>query len=457
MRKWKDPFPETPRRFTLRVEQTLRALEDRDMEKRTLRNKTLVLLAAVFAALLAATAVAAIAGHSNLKERLAREGAGEVAELVQEPHLDAAPGSAEGFAFSIDEILWEDGDLYISYSLSVPEDGKYLVAMSTPTLNGEKLEYDAKGWTAPKFIDPQGAGESPCVLLLGGRHDTACNELWTFRVDTKLRDRHDNALRFEAALLETDCDLVGGSDWTDMLNPPAALDFGPDWRAFMGDALSDSQQAFMDVITAALADGELTLDELAQSGFAEYVDRREIAMTLDASGLSQALYNDVAEHDFDVDGAHIHVDSFRMTHLGASIEYTVSLPGAKADDRAAVKALNDFIDGHWHFGTPEGESLGYSLGGSGGGGWSPLADGTPAYALSWSESLILPLDGLERIAFAPVTWRDDERGRQLPPEYDMDRAILLTPVYSEAVAEAEANATPVPTPPPEDDERDLSN
>ena len=445
MKQWKDPFPPTPERFSLRVEQTLGMLEETDLNRGYARRTLILLVAAILAALLAATAVAAIAGNSHIKERLAGEGAGEVADLGQEPHIDAAPGEIDGFAFSVDEILWEDRDLYISYSLTVPDDRNYLVAMYTPTLNGKKLEYDAKGWTSPKFFDPQGVGESPSVLLLGGRHDTGCNELWTFRADPRLRDRRDNALHFEAVLLRTDCDLIGGSDWTDMLNPPSALGFDPDWQQIMGEELGDGQLSFMDAMTAAMADGGLTLDELTQSGFAEYVDHREIAMTLDASSLSQALYNDVAEHDFDVDGVHVHIDSFRMTHLGVRIVYTASVPGASGEDRQAMDRLNDFVDGHWHFCTPDGKAPGYSLGGSGSGGWSPLADWTPAYRMSWAEDVVLPLEGLDALLFAPVTWRDDDEGNQLPPAYDMDRAITLTPTYSEAVAQAEADATPEPT------------
>ena len=453
MKQWKDPFPPTPERFSLRVERTLQALEEREMNRTCMRRKLILLIAAILAALLAVTAVAAIRGNSNFKARLEDEGAGEVAGLVQEPHA-AAPGAEEGFAFSIDEILWEDANLYVSYSLSVPEGGNYMVAMYAPTLNGEKLAYDAKGFTMPKFFDLVGDAQYPAVLLLGGGHKTSCNELWTLRVDPQLRERKDNQLRFRAVLLRTDVNLPADGDWTDLLDPPEYFFFAKNWRdetdeEAMGD-FNAGAQALLDAVDAAWDDENgLTLDALLGTGYAEYVDQRVVNMTLDASGLEQVLYNDVAERDFDVDGLHIHIDSFRMTHLGVRIVYTASVPGASGEDRQAIDRLNDFVDSHWHFGAPDGGALGYSLGGSGGGGWSPLADGTPAYRLSCTENVILPLTGLEQIAFAPLTWRDDAQGNPLPPEYDMDRAILLTPVYSEDVARAEAAATPAPTPDPD--------
>ena len=460
MRHIRDPFPPTPEGFSMRVERTLFALEDVDMKKINLQRKLILLVAALFAALLAATAVAAIGGHSNFKARLEDEDAGEVAALVEEAHV-AAPGGGEAdFAFSVDEIIWEDDSLFISYSLSVPEDGGYMVAMDTPTLNGKKLAYDAKGFTMPKFFDLTGDGQYPTVLLLGGGHKTACNDLWTFRVDPALRERKDNRLKFRAVLLKTDLDLPFGGDPSDMLDPPDYFAFTKDWRteaamdAGAFDQYSDDAREMLDALNEVWPeDGALTPEALLDTGYAEYVAQREIDMTLDATRLPQVLYNDVAERDFDVDGVHLHVDRFRMTHLGASIDYTLSVPGAAPDDREAMRKLNAALEHNWHFGTVDGKPLGYSLGGSGGAGLSPMEDGTPAYRAHWEDGVILPLEGLDALIFAPVTYGDDADGHQLPPGYDMTRAIRLTPVYSEAVAAAEAAATPEPTLTPEEADR----
>ena len=387
MRRMKDPFSPTPEGFHRRVEATLRTLEEKDMKKHY--NKT-VLLVATLMALMAVTAVATVVGQSGLKQKLSNAGAGEVAELAQEVHRSADSADAAGFDFSIDEIIWEAGDLYISYSMTVPEDGGYLVAMSTPTLNGKKLAYDAKGWTTPKFIDAEDASQA--VLLLGGGHRTSCNELWTFAVDPRLKDRDDNRLGFKAVLYRTEEALEGHTDWTDLLDPPACL--------------SDGAQGAVER--------------------ADYVAEREISMNLNAAALPEVVFNDVAEHDFDVEDRHIHVNAFRMTHLGASIEYTVS-----AADAAGLDGLPDE---DWRFGTPDGKALGFSMGGSGGASMEKRDDGTAVYHCSWREHAFLPLKDTETILFAPVS--DDDDGQM---QYDATRAVTLTPVYNPDI-------TPEPAP-----------
>lgn len=438
MKRIQDPFPPTPEGFHRRIEATLQSLEERDMKHGRIYGKTALLVAAIVAALLAATALAAVLGHSNFKRKLNDENLPEVAGLVQEPHATA--DGDDGFAFSIDEMIWEAGDLYISYSLSVPEDGGYIVAMTNPTLNGQKLQYDPKGWTSPKFIDPASEDDASAVLLLGGNHDTSCNELWTFAVDPRLRQNPDNCLSFRAVLMKTDLDLAGGSDWTDMLDPPDCLQFNADWRELRGEA-GAAQASFMDaVISSIAADGSLTPDALAATGHAAYVSERAVSLGLDAAGLEQAVYNDLKARDFEVDGCRVHVDAFTMTHLGVEIEYTLAIPGATRDDRDAMKRYEAILDKQWRFSAVDGTPLGYSLGGSGGAGLETLDDGTAVYHCSWRESLILPLSDIDEIIFAPVAYSDDAEGNQLPPEYDMDRALALTPVYDPDIVATETQA-----------------
>ena len=428
MRRWKDPFPPTPERFHLGVERALENLEERNMNGLSIKRRLLPLVAALLALLLAATAAAAIRGRSGLKERMEQEGADEVAALVQEPHLSA--GAEADFNMTVDEIIWEDADLYISCSLSAPDEGKYLAAVFNPTLNGEKLAFDAKGFSLPKFFDSHGDGAYPALLLLGGAHGRTCADLWTFRVDPKLRDRKDNHLKFRAVLLRTDSDLEGGTNLADLPNPPDAVYLDPRWRENDPGETGESETAFLDAAAAAFGDdGTITLDALVAAGLGEVVSELELDMTLDASLLDQTLYNDVAERDFDVDGVRLHVDRFRMTHLGARIEYTLSVPGSGLDDREAMGKLNALLEARWSFGTPDGHPLGWSLGGSGSGGLDASGD-TVRYRMVWEDSAILPLADLDRILYAPVTYQNDADGNQMPPEYDMARAITLTPTYN---------------------------
>lgn len=439
MKRIIDPFPPTPAGFHRRVEDTLMALEDRRVKPcRTLKIGC-ILAAAALIALLAATAVATVAGHAGFKDSLNAIGSEEVAGMVEEPHFAADKTDGIDFEFSIDEIIWEDGDLYIGYSLSTPKDGNYMVAMFTPTINGDKLQYDAKGWTSPKFFDSD--EEMSSVILLGGNHGATCNELWTFSVDPQLRHSRENRIAFRAVLLRSDCDLVGAADWTDMLNPPESLCFRTDWREWMRVDMEQRQRALMaEAADAFVGDGRLSLGELIATGHAEYVTERALTLNLDSTQLEQTVYNDVAERDFDVDGVHLHVDDFRMTHLGISIKYTLSVPGQTEPDAAKQVSLNRFLGCEWGFGTTGGSTLGYSLGGSGGASRALTYDGSQVWHCGWSDSLILSLKDLDQIIFAPLVYEDDENGNQLPPVYDMERAITLKPIHGQAV-----------TPPPDDE------
>lgn len=447
MKLLKDPFPPTPGGFHLCVEQTLDALENKNTKQKPSRNKILILVAAILAAMATVTAVASILGNTRFKHWLSREDLGEVAALVQEAHLGDV--STDGFGFSVDEMIWEDDDLYISYSLSVPDDGRYMVALYTPTLNGEKLIYDAKGFTAPKFFDAEAAS----LLLLGDRHQTTCTELLTFAVDPRLKQSPDNHLRFRAVLFKTDLDLEGYGDWTGLLNPPSYISFREDWR----DMLSPTELADFGVGLADLMDvlgsDTPTLNKLNSTGHAEYVAEREIDMGLDGTKLdADVLYNDVEVRDFDRLGLRVHIDRFHMTHLGIEIEYTVSAPGVDTDPSARMDAFEAL---EWRFCDADGESLGYDLGGMGGsGGIDALADGTPARHHTWCEDVLLPLEGLDQVFLAPCEWVDNESDNGNHPVYDMENAIALTPVYSEAIAKSEVSITPTPT--IEEKEFDLS-
>ena len=72
MKRWKDPFPQTPKGFHDRVEQTLGGLEDTDMGNKHIYRKLNVALVAALVALLAtaAVAVAIVLGNARFKQAL---------------------------------------------------------------------------------------------------------------------------------------------------------------------------------------------------------------------------------------------------------------------------------------------------------------------------------------------------------------------------------------------------
>ena len=110
MKRWKDPFPQTPKGFHDRVEHTLGGLENKNMRNYHNNRKLRIALIAALIAILttAAVAVAVVLGNARFKPALTAGGADEVAELVQEVHVPSTGDEADGFALSIDEIIWED-------------------------------------------------------------------------------------------------------------------------------------------------------------------------------------------------------------------------------------------------------------------------------------------------------------------------------------------------------------
>lgn len=405
MRRMEDPFPPTPEGFHLRLEATLELLEERDMSKRGIFNKTALLAAAIVAALLAATAIAAVVGNTRFKDALNESGAAGAAKAVMEPHTGVF--TAEGFGFSIDELVWEEGDLWFTYTLSVPDEGRYLAALYTPTLNGEPMAYDAKGFQLPKFFDREG---NP-ALLLGVERGASCTELLTFTVDPALTAWRNNRLAFRAAILKTEADFEGKRDFSPLLDPPEYVD---------------------------LADEGLTsIDALVASGKAKVVSEPEIRMTLDGTVLAGVRCNDVRKRDFDLDGVHIRIERFALSRTGAFIEYDVSCPGVPRE--AAMAALKRFLEATegMSFATADGRPLGYTLGESGGAGLRYAEDGSPYYRVGIDRSAMISVEDVEQVVLAPVRYPEDASGNQLAPVYDMDRAIVLTPTVSPAPADDE--------------------
>lgn len=420
MKRFNDPFPATPEGFHLRVEETLMSLEEKPVDKRHVFHKT-ALLAAVIALLL--TAVAGVVGHTRLKDALNAAEVAEVAALVEEVHATGdSPVSGKGLSFSVDELIWEGNALYVTCSLAVPEDGDYLVALYNPLLNGQRLEYNALGWTQSKFFDqPENR-----VLLLGNTHGTQCTELLTFKVDSALREQHDNHLQFRAALMKTAHAFQGETDFGGLFNGAeyASLNPDADWLFEQGE--TDYTRMLHDIQSARGTDDVLTIDELCRTQYAAMADVREIDLNLDAARTAPILFDDVANRDFEMDGLRLHVEDFRLTHTGISMRYTVTDPEG---DSARLNAYMESC-AQLSFCTPTGKPLGLTLDESGSASMTRLSDGSPAIDAHLEISAFIPLKDSGAILLAPVSYPEDAQGRQLPPVYDMERAVTLTPVQA---------------------------
>lgn len=454
MKRWKDPFPQTPKEFHDRIEQTLGGLEDMKMRRNHNYRKLNVALIAALIAILATTtvAVAVVLGNARFKQALTDVGADEVAELVQEVHMPATGDEADGFALSIDEIIWEDDQLYFSYTASVPEDGnRYLLALYTPLLDGEPMVFHTTGWETSAFFD----NKFQTVIPLGGAQPATCGQLLTFKVDPALRQKAASALFLRADFFRTDIGFTDNQSGfesqfkgvvpTIVLTFDESDVFGESFDSYAErlELSTEETKALRAIANAAGEDGILTPEELSGVEGIEYAARREARMSVDASKLAQTVYDGVTEKEFEVNGCKLTVEDFHMTHLGASFQLRVTAPAGMTEKDGMRLASSVAFPGQenehgytWSLFHPDGGELALNQGWEGGEGYQPLPDGTASYSLSYDIDGIIPLEGLEKVILMPYRIAYDENDNKTF-DYLKDWAVELTPILSQAQISAE--------------------
>ena len=461
MKRWKDPFPQTPKGFHDRVEQTLGGLENKNMRNYHNNRKLRITLIAALIAILTTTAVAVavVLGNARFKQALTDSGADEVAALVQEVHVPATGDEADGFRLSIDEIIWEDDKLYFSYTASVPDDGnRYLLALYTPLLDGEPMVFQATGWESSAFFDDR----FQTVIPLGGAQPATCGQVLTFKVNPALRQRAANALFLRSDFFKTDIGFTGSESGIETrfkgAVPTVDLTIGRDedslleYSEQMSLPVAESD-ALRSIANAAGEDGVLTPEELSGVDGIEQAARREVRMALDASKLEQVVYDGVEETKFEMNGCEVNILDFHMTHLGASIRLRVTAPAGMTEEegmRMAYSVVSPMEDDHgngysWCLFRPDGSMLALEEGWSGGAGYGLSPDGRASYGFHLDIDSIIPLEGLEKLVLMPYRMHYDDHDQ---PVYDYlkDWAVELTPILSKAQGTAE----PVQTLSPEE-------
>lgn len=452
MKRWKDPFPRTPKGFHDRVEQTLSGLEDMKMRRNNNYRKLNVALIAALIAILATTAVAVavVLGNARFKQALTDSGADEVAALVQEVHVPATGDEADGFALSIDEIIWEDDKLYFTYTASVPDDGnRYLLALYTPLLNDEPMVFHTTGWETSVFFDDR----SQTAIPMGGTQPVNCGQLLTFKVNPALRQKAANALFLRAEFFKTDIRFTGSESGIETrfkgAVPTIDLTIARDEDSFMDYSEEMSlpaaeSEALRSIAKAAGADGVLTPDELSGVEGIEQVACREVRMALDASRLAQVVYDGVEETEFEINGCEVNILDFHMTHLGASIRLRVTAPAGMTEEegmRLAYSVVSPMEDDNgngysWCLFRSDGSMLALEEGWSGGAGYGLSPDDRASYGFGFDIDSIIPLEGLEKLVLMPYRMHYDDHDQ---PVYDYlkDWAIELTPILRPAQTIAE--------------------
>lgn len=443
MKRWKDPFPQTPKGFHDRLEKTLGGLQDTDMRRNHNYRKLNIALIAALIAILATTAVAVavVLGNARFKQALTDSGADEVAALVQEVHVPATGDEADGFALSIDEIIWEDDKLYFTYTASVPDDGnRYLLALYTPLLDGEPMVFQATGWESSAFFDDR----FQTVIPLGGAQPATCGQVLTFKVNPALRRRAANALFLRGDFFKTDIGFTGSESGIETrfkgAVPTVDLTIARDEDSLLEHSEQMSlpvaeSEALRSIANAAGEDGVLTPEELSAVDGIEQAARREVRMALDASKLMQTVYDGVEESGFERNGCTVSIVDFHLTHLGASVRLRATAPAGLSEEEGmrqawgVVSPMED-EDGNgysWCLFRPDGSMLALEEGWYGGAGYGLSPDGRASYEFAINIDSIIPLEGLEKVLLMPYRMHYDDHDQ---PVYDYlkDWAVELTPI-----------------------------
>ena len=414
-------------------------------------RRMIAVLAALLALMLTATAVAVVRGNL-LRAKLEEQGDTTIAAQVQDVHV---PDAADEFSFTIDEAVQEDDQLWISYTVSVPDDGyTYLYGISCPTLNGEKLDYRSLGY----FDEAWPVGGS--VYVAGGDYPTTVSDvLKEIKLDPAQKGSADYRLGLEVYFFRTDreiqeidydalqemmvqkehtwqgdheerYDVLESSDVLYYYNRGVERDAAPalylgcypevyalhvakakalpEFEPEMGiDALGWEYTDWGRYTQALEETYIMTPEEFAATGIAELAAKRSLTIPLNVIVAEETIYNDLAEHSFEVNGYTVEIEDFYLSHFAARFTGTVLTD--ESPERSYMLLRKD--------GSALGEDLSYFL------GVSPSGVGVD---IDGEIRGIFSLEDVEELLLVPIA--EHEAGSN--PVYAMDEAIRIHPIYS---------------------------
>lgn len=482
MKRWRDPFPTTPSSFHIRVNETLLRLEENDMKNKKYSrfyryNARVIAVAIIAAILLTATAVAAVIGGNALKEKLTNSGAEDFASQVQDIHVQDA---AEGFGLSIDEAVWEGEKLFVSYTVTVPEEGgPWLVGLYTPRMNGEKMDHSEGAFfdtaDAPQAtvmggeLASQKTQISKVILAKGWKEEDMQNLemravfMKANRPFRELPEEYDNHIYTiktidgqERLVFNDSAYLMLDTMIEDTGNAYMNLEWLPEVQELFEEKLKKSiEEAGFDPAQSrnkftfspegfwALEDcwdkvheaHTLTAEDFESTGLVDVVCERSVTTELDTNGVQEIVYNDVSEPFHQMEGYSVEIDRFRLSHLEYEIELIFRKDGGLTDRDAERFDQFRFHDidqlCYYTLMTMDGnkliewdESKMYSL--------ETKLDGERVIRIVIEGEGIIDLEKIEKLMLVPYA------GDEGYVPYLMDEAITITPVVTETVVDPNA-------------------
>ena len=445
---------------------------DRRYVRRGVSRRMISVLAALLVLMLTATAVAVVQGRM-LRSQMEEQGDETIAAQVQDVHVSDAE---DGFGFTIDEVVWEDDGIYLSYTITVPDDGNaYLYGLHVPEINGEALKPGSDSYLASY-------SNLNAVHAAGGDYPCKATDVLRLAADPAQKDRADNRLSMRVGFFRAESEIVQLTDYDafltvvtyepDDINHNMPIIEGVDklyshYAVGNGTPLIDLsyyravkelQQSRINVLNArddlSGADRlrllgtamQLSEDDLVNLGIAkEIAAERELIIPLNLSGMQETVYNDVAQRLYEMDGYTIEITEFRLSHFGAKFRALIRKDGeinfteydGDYDNAHPVDGLiNEPLARSYALCAPNGTELGsdkFYWGGA-----NPVIDENGkviAIEIDGDITGIISLDGLDEVLLVPqkrIVNGDTEEYVNV-----MDEAIALKPVFDPAKEEAE--------------------
>lgn len=294
--------------------------------RRRIPRRLAAAIAAILILTLASTAVAVARGNL-LRELFFGSGAADIAQQVQEVHAGAAK---DGFCFTIDEVVWEGEELYLSYTAAVPDDGEtYLLALPLPALNGEAM---VPGSRPGAYID----GSFGALTVIGGIAPNCVSQVVSFtwtQVEADTGDQIEAHPAFLRALrpveVGEDCaerEAYGAGEalrcfrYSRNGELVVCVEPYPEVQAAREAHRSESESAGDFFGQAA---PELTPEMLAEAGLGEIAFTSDVTARLDAAAVEQTEFRGLAQNRFAMDGYTLEIRDFRLNHFHAELEATV--------------------------------------------------------------------------------------------------------------------------------------
>ena len=471
-KEWKNAFPPVDESFkrsmdrafvTIRKEQNMR-YENKRQAHSGVNRRMIAVLVALLMVMLAATAFAVVRGNL-LRARLEAQGDETIAAQVQNVHVSDV---ANEFGFTIDEVVWENDKIFLSYQVSVPDDGNsYLYGIYVPELNGEPMSYGSGS-----FFN---AESMPQVYALGNEFPCDANKiLQELIADPALKDSTDNTLHIQVDFYRTNRPIryiaydelfamtternlsLGNRGWFDRvldnsevlyywdegadIIPSISLGFYPeveDMFARKINALSAPQESseffsfggnsgdevmpFEESIEARI----LSAEEFASTGIAEFVTERDVTIPLNVSETQDTIYNDVAEHVYEMDEYTIEIADFSLTHFEANYRLLIRKDGAWAENEEDEPLMRNY-----ELLRKDGSCLSEESGGMEMHGYAHDPDGEQILYVSIENRGFFALDGITELMLAPVIYNVNEEGSLVQTQYLLNEAISITPIYN---------------------------